>query len=262
MECLEGLLVRRLNRHTGHRRAADRTTDRAGISSYSTLPRETAAIHRDAAVLIESGIAGVVITTINCVAYSEDGLAQLATVKTSHAEQRAAVHPLPPASPTTHPRDRARRRDPVHARAARAEPKRKHLDSNEQVQLLPAAGRFSSTAALTARLRKLPHARKVRHRVPQLRPHSTATRRQTRSTNTTRELALSKLRLMLFAPTDHHGQSGCLIFPTLAAPVPVCLRCTDRLPTRYARLRRLARSPLSRGCPVPPRLRFPPVAGF
>ena len=72
----------------------------------------------------------------------------------------------------------------------------------------------------------------------------------------------SKLPLMLFAPTDHHGQSGCLIFPTLAAPVPVCLRCTDRLPTRYARLRPLARSPLSRGCPVPPQLRFPPVAGF
>ena len=108
MECLEGLLVRRLNRHTGHRRAADRTTDRAGISSYRTLPRETAAIHRAAAVLTESGIAGVVITTINYVAYSEDDLAQLATVKTSHAEQRAAVHPLPPASPTTHPRRASR----------------------------------------------------------------------------------------------------------------------------------------------------------
>ena len=74
-------------------------------------------------------------------------------------------------------------------------------------------------------------------------------------------VCFSKLRLMLFVPTDHHGQSGCLIVPTLAAPVSVCLRCTDRPPTRYARLRRLARSPLSRGCPLPARRRFPPVAG-
>ena len=54
--------------------------------TYRTLPRATAAIHRAAAVLTESGVAGVVITAINYVAYSEDGLAQLATVKTSHAE--------------------------------------------------------------------------------------------------------------------------------------------------------------------------------
>ena len=36
----------------------------------------------------------------------------------------------------------------------------------------------------------------------------------------TPRLALSQLRLRLVAPTDHHGQSGCLIFSTLAEPVP------------------------------------------
>ena len=60
----------------------DPTSTTTPTRTYSTLPRATAAIHRAAAILTENGVVGLVITTINYVAYSEDGLAQLATVKT------------------------------------------------------------------------------------------------------------------------------------------------------------------------------------
>ena len=60
----------------------DPTSTTTPTRTYRTLPRATAAIHRAAAVLTENGVAGIVITTINYVAYSEDGLVQLATVKT------------------------------------------------------------------------------------------------------------------------------------------------------------------------------------
>ena len=104
-------------------------------------------------------------------------------------------------------------------------------------------------------------ARHIRHHGQQpLSPRSTATRRQPRTHDTTPSLAVS-LALMLFAPTDHHRQNGRVIFPTLAAPVSVGLRRTARLPSRNARLRRLSRSPRSRGCPLPARWRVPPVAG-
>ena len=84
--------------------------------------------------------------------------------------------------------------------------------------------------------RPTPEGSRTRARSATATPSSAHTRalphRPVRRTNITPRLALSQPHLMLFAPTDHHGQSGCLIFPTLAAPVSVCLWCTARLPSR------------------------------
>ena len=189
-------------------------------------------------------------------------LTDVRILRSLHIEQ---VPPTPPQSTAeplgdcrrTSPRETARARPRLRRRSQRTRPIR---PPEEAAQPRPGAGALPSH--WTGKL--LPHRVRIRRRLAQAirpRPHTTSPSHQRHDPP---RGALSQLHLMLFAPTNYHGQSGCLIFPTLAAPVSVCLRCTARPPCQaaYARLRRLSRSPRSRGCPLPARLRFPSVAGF
>ena len=92
---------------------------------------------------------------------------------------------------------------------------------------------------------------------------STPTRRHYKGTNTTPNLALlSILARDTFAPADLTSSRGPPSSSPLAAPGPrVASGARPDYQAAYARLRRLSRSPRSRGCQVPARLRFPAAAG-